>query len=139
MESRVKELSTRTGRLVSIVKLTKSEVLSKLCILRDKRIPVLFSVSLTRPVASASGYGRINEVDENTIAVVGRGSLTILWSDFWTEKGAECELSGHYPLNQAQKAGLDFYFRRVRRFRALTLQSEHGDVHIAFEVGGDRK
>jgi len=116
------------------MKLSKTHALAKVHKLFEKRTPVLFSVSLRWPLASATGHGIVTHVSDEVVSVEGRGGeLTVQLQD-----GFEFILSGHYELSELQKIGLDLYFRNLERVRALTFRSEHGDAHMIFEVGADR-
>ncbi len=95
----------------------------------------MFSVSLRWPPASATGHGVVAVVSDKQVSVQGRaGKLNLSLSN----GEFEYRLSGHYKLADAQKSGLDLYFKNLKRVRALTFESKHGDAYMIFEVGGDK-
>ncbi len=92
----------------------------------------MYSISTGLLALRAGGHGLVVEVSDEQVTIEGRsGSMTILFKF----APIESEISGHYPIDDARKAGLDFYFRSVKRFIAITLRSENCDGRIVFETG----
>ena len=104
--------------------------------LKVSATPILFSLSARWPAWTATGHGLIRDLTDKGFTVVGTAGLLSITFDSLTH----FYISGHYQLTDAQRTVLpaDLYFHRLKRVRAMTIQTKHNEANLIFAIGSNR-